>query len=557
MENQELKGTSSVLSPETMLNERYKIIKHLYTRKYSNLYLATDTKFRENVYVRELFVHNLFERADDGKNIDLSKVDSGIHEEYMSKFDEEARFLRQHPNKCTIPVTDMFHENNTSYYVMEYVEGELLSNKMIRHNQPLSESAVTSILGDLLVGISEMHSQGFWHLDLTPSNMLIDTNGKVKIMDYGCCKLVNDENTISTSQNYDPKELQLKDVNNIGPWTDFYILGATVYNLLTGKRPPLASEVNETTSELYHFPTSVSKKMQRLVLWMMTPNIFRRPQDVGEISDFLVGMQESSFKGNHSVPKGEDTIIPASAPHMSVDNEDMETDDDDDEAGLSNKTLKAMQIFIFAAICAVVGYFAYKAIFGGDSKEKSDDKNEMNIKKEKTENENLVDSTRTEADIFTPLEDEKKEEKADSTSQKTEEKAEPEKEKEDKEEKSDEKQEPEIKNEGGENVENTSGQTPEASPESKDVNSQPSDKPSQQDNGSETDNKPQNVIVGFFENQDNANNRLNELKADGLNGTIITTDNGYRVVISAPNSAKAKEYLDKVKSKYSDAYIGK
>ena len=271
------------------LNGKYTITKHLSSRPFGNIYVANDLKFRENVLIKELFIQDISRRNSDGLSVDVKKGFVEIYEEYIDKFNEEARMLRQFHNDHIINVRDLFNENNTSYYVMDYVEGELLADKMVRLNKTLSESETLSYLNQLLEGLSAMHSQGFWHLDITPSSIMVNNEGVVKFLEYGHCKLVNNESTIIADQNHDPMELQSNDEANIGPWTDFYALGATLYNLLTGKRPPAASEVNEATKSLYHFPTSVSKKMQRLILWMMSPNIFRRPQDINEVNEFLYG----------------------------------------------------------------------------------------------------------------------------------------------------------------------------------------------------------------------------------------------------------------------------
>ena len=346
--------------------------------------MANDLKFRENVLIKELFIQDISRRNSDGLSVDVKKGFVEIYEEYIDKFNEEARMLRQFHNDHIINVRDLFNENNTSYYVMDYVEGELLADKMVRLNKTLSESETLSYLNQLLEGLSAMHSQGFWHLDITPSSIMVNNEGVVKFLEYGHCKLVNNESTIIADQNHDPMELQSNDEANIGPWTDFYALGATLYNLLTGKRPPAASEVNEATKSLYHFPTSVSKKMQRLILWMMSPNIFRRPQDINEVNEFLYGInmtgkEDKTFQKNLNNVSGKSA---SSVVHnIQNDTEDDDEEDDDDEDGLGNKALKAMQIFLFLAAVGVLGYFAYRMFAGGERQKSKDDTTDLQKKR--------------------------------------------------------------------------------------------------------------------------------------------------------------------------------
>ncbi|MBR1466272.1 MAG: serine/threonine protein kinase, partial [Bacteroidaceae bacterium] len=324
-----------LLPTGSLLNGKYKILKQLSSRALGNLYLANDTKFRENVLIKELFVQNISKRKEGGMEILIDESCQEIYNEYLDRFNEEARALRQISNGHIAKVTDLFSENNTSYYVMENVEGELLSQRMMRKNKPFAEAEVISYLTQMLDGLNAMHSQGFWHLDITPSSIVVDDNGHIKFLEYGHCKLVDNESTIVADTNHDPMELQALDENNIGPWTDYYSLGATLYNLLTGKRPPAAAEVNEATTNLYHFPTSVSKKMQRFVLWLMTPNIFRRPQDSNEINDFLFGITGSATT-DKSFEKSMGVAVAGSKKHKtksSIKQTSNDDDDDDDDDG--------------------------------------------------------------------------------------------------------------------------------------------------------------------------------------------------------------------------------
>ena len=241
METTVINDMQKLLPAGSLLNGKYKILKQLSSRALGNLYLANDTKFRENVLIKELFVQNISKREEGGMEILIDESCQEIYNEYLDRFNEEARALRQISNGHIAKVTDLFSENNTSYYVMENVEGELLSQRMMRKNKPFAEAEVISYLTQMLDGLNAMHSQGFWHLDITPSSIVVDDNGHIKFLEYGHCKLVDNESTIVADTNHDPMELQALDENNIGPWTDYYSLGATLYNLLTGKRPPAAA----------------------------------------------------------------------------------------------------------------------------------------------------------------------------------------------------------------------------------------------------------------------------------------------------------------------------
>lgn len=592
-----------MLSEGVVLNGKYKILKQLSNRALGNIYLANDTKFRENVLIKELFIQNISKRSSDNSTVDVDDTCKDIYNEYIDRFNEEARSLRQLDNEHIAKVTDLFNENNTSYYVMEYIEGELLSKKMMRRNKALTESETISYLTQMLDGLNAMHSHGFWHLDITPSNIIVDDNGHIMFLEFGHCKLVDNESTIVADTNHDPMELQALDENNIGPWTDYYSLGATLYNLLTGKRPPAAAEVNEATTNLYHFPTSVSKKMQRLVLWMMTPNIFRRPQDINEINDFLYGItgsnsNDKTFQKNLSVatpltPKGNKKSKSHIKGAVNITDTDTDDNDEEDEDGLSNKTLKAMQIFIFLAILSLLGYFAYKALFSIDNSKKHTAKNSMTIKKEESKTVSNVDN-RNEVDVLSITNEEEDAKKKEEEKKKLEEKKEEERklaeaksleEEKNKENpnKTDIKSENSNENSSDNKSEvsknennNSSSQIPpsetdspdskvekknENAPQNQDISSQEQPKPSSKNNKTNTNAPTQNesaspkynVIVGSFSSQENANGRVNELKSQGYNATIRYSESNkmYRVVVAGSDESTK----NKLKAKYSDAWV--
>lgn len=210
------------------------------------------------------------------------------------KFKKEARRLRKLQNGHIVHVHDLFEENGTAYYVMDLLDGESLSARMKRTKRPMTEQEVLSVLPQVLSALKEVHAQQIWHLDLKPGNIMTDHQGNAVLIDFGASKQMDatqgytgTSTALCYTPGYAPSEQIDGNIKRIGPWTDFYALGATLYNLLTSRQPPSTSDVMMEGAEAFSFPPSVSSEMQQMVVWMMSARPAARPQSVGEIEQRL------------------------------------------------------------------------------------------------------------------------------------------------------------------------------------------------------------------------------------------------------------------------------
>ena len=211
------------------------------------------------------------------------------------KFKKEARRLRKINNEHLVKVYDLFDENGTTYYVMDYVDGENLSEWLKRTGRPMTESEVRLILPQILDALKAVHNEGFCHLDIKPSNIMLEKGGKIKLIDFGASKQLGANGTLTTNAptafaqtpGYAPREQMEQNYDKIGPWTDIYALGATLYNLLTNKRPSLPTDIDDDINTDKHIslplPTSTSVEMRQLVLKMMQTNRLQRPQSIDNV----------------------------------------------------------------------------------------------------------------------------------------------------------------------------------------------------------------------------------------------------------------------------------
>ena len=285
---------SSHLLPEgTLLQDgRYRVERRLSSGGFGNTYVVTNTRFNERWAMKEFFMKGVNEREGDSVSVSVSNVSQTQFETQRAKFNKEAQRLRKLRHRGIVHVEDLFDENGTSYYVMDYVGGGSLSEQVKQHGL-LSEERVRQLLPEVLDALEYVHNQRMWHLDLKPGNILLDDQGHPVLIDFGASKQLGLGGGNSTSigmtytQGYAPSEQVDQNFERIGPWTDLYALGGTIYNLLTGKTPPSVSEIQEMEGEAFEFPRKVSEEMRKLVLWMMTPNRRKRPQSVQEVRDYL------------------------------------------------------------------------------------------------------------------------------------------------------------------------------------------------------------------------------------------------------------------------------
>ena len=278
----------------TILRERYRIDKYLASGGFGNTYKVHDAHLNEDFVIKEFFCRTINSREADSHTVTVSNPsNTADFEGLIGKFRKEALRIRALKGEHIVHVHDLFDENGTAYYVMDFIDGESLS-AVVKRGGPIPETEVLGYLGQMLDGLDEMHSRNIWHLDLKPGNMMIDGEGTLKLIDFGASKLIDTNSvTMSTSlamaytPGYAPIEQTEQRIGAIGAHTDLYAIGATLYSLLTAERPPSFTEINESGDEAFHYPSTVSKDMRMFVSWLMQPLRVNRPQNVAEIRQWL------------------------------------------------------------------------------------------------------------------------------------------------------------------------------------------------------------------------------------------------------------------------------
>ena len=308
-------NAGNLLHLGTFLHGTYRIDRYLSSGGFGNTYVATNIQFGEQYAIKEFFMRGISQRDNNNTTVSVSNTDnSETFASQLEKFKKEARRLRKLNNEHIVRVHDLFEENGTAYYVMDYIDGENLSDRLRRTGKPLPEAEVMQFLPQILDALEAAHKEGILHLDLKPANIMVDKQGVVMLIDFGASKQQSAQGGATTStavsytNGYAPREQMEQNLEKFGPWTDFYALGATLYTLLTNKKPPLPSDIDDDGSVDKHLalqmPANCSEKLRNLVLWLMNTNRITRPQNIEEIKEYLSG-------GKSQGPsKIDETILP-------------------------------------------------------------------------------------------------------------------------------------------------------------------------------------------------------------------------------------------------------
>lgn len=296
----------SLVPGSVLQGGKYEIIRALGQGGFGITYLAEQVALHRKVAIKEFFMKEYCER-DGAMSVTLgtSIGSKDLVERFLKKFLREAQMIAglDHPN--IVKIHDVFEENGTAYYVMEFFEGESLADK-VKENGPLSEEEALKYIRQIARALSYIHGKNTLHFDVKPSNILINGDGDAVLIDFGVSKHYDNSGNqtsstpVGISKGYAPLEqYQQNEIDTFTPATDIYALGATLYTLLTGKIPPSASEVNE--DGIPEMSGEIPLATRNAIKQAMNPRRKDRPQSVAAFLSLLETREPELSHGAPSV----------------------------------------------------------------------------------------------------------------------------------------------------------------------------------------------------------------------------------------------------------------
>ena len=229
----------------TVLNGRYIVGRVLGQGGFGITYLAWDTKLEARVAVKEFMPNEIATRV--GTTVSVAVESRTQDFTYgAERFQEEARTLAKFMGQPNIAgVTDYFDENDTSYFVMDYIEGISFKTYIANHGGKVSIEEALNVMIPGLRALTAVHAEGFIHRDVTPDNIYITKDGQVKLLDFGSARYsIGDKSKsldVVLKVGYAPKEQYIRRSRQ-GPYTDVYSCAACLYAAITGFLPPESLE---------------------------------------------------------------------------------------------------------------------------------------------------------------------------------------------------------------------------------------------------------------------------------------------------------------------------
>lgn len=300
-----------VLQPGRRLKDRYVIQSLIGEGGFGITYLGYDELLDMPVAIKEYYPQNFVTRntAYDATLTVLHTKYTDFFRRGKSDFLNEARMLAKFQDEDGIVrVMDFFEMNNTAYIVMEYLDGITLKD-YLKQNGPFEVEDILGLLRPVMDALAVIHASGLIHRDISPDNIMLLPNNRVKLMDFGAARdyTAFGEKSLSIllKYGYAPEE-QYRSHGMQGPWTDIYALCATIYKCITGVTPVEAIQrlVGDTLKKPTELGVTIAPQTEYALMKGLSVFQKDRYQDVRELQRDLYGSNRFKIDNNHGRGSG-------------------------------------------------------------------------------------------------------------------------------------------------------------------------------------------------------------------------------------------------------------
>lgn len=238
-----------VLPPGTILNGKYQIGRSLGEGGFGITYLAWDMNMETKIAIKEYFPANAVSRdvsSSSGNHITQNVTYGSLNfDEGLKRYAKEASILTKFFDlPGIVSVKDFFYENNTAYYVMEFIDGMSLEKFLETRGGVIGYEEALALMQPVISSLYTIHMNNLLHRDISPDNIMIGHDGQIKLIDFGAARSMEQESdtgmTVMLKHGYAPIEQYSRDGQ--GPYTDVYGVCAVLYKMITGKIPANANE---------------------------------------------------------------------------------------------------------------------------------------------------------------------------------------------------------------------------------------------------------------------------------------------------------------------------
>ena len=294
----------------------YRILNKIASGGFSIVYLAQDAEGTQ--YAIKEYLPSTLVRRKAGELVPVITPEHlNTYRNGLKCFFEEGRALARilHPN--VVRVMNFFRANETVYMVMAFEQGRTLQELILRRRGRdtkvvIAERHVRRVFHLVMNGLREVHANRLLHLDLKPANVYLRSDGSPMLLDFGAARQTLSQDAPKLFPMYTPgfagPELYRK-AQQLGPWTDVYGVGASMFACMMGAPPQAADQrqLNDRMAELYaNLKGHYSDSLIETVAWCLKMDPMERPQSVFALQKALrnVGGVEGGEPGGESRPGG-------------------------------------------------------------------------------------------------------------------------------------------------------------------------------------------------------------------------------------------------------------